>query len=153
MEQKNYSVVRRAVGYLRYDTQEELSVLNELYLNLRYYINFFMPVVKLKSKTRTGSRVIKRYDLAKTPFRRVLASPYIEDSIKKKLKRQYDMINPAELKSYVKYPVMWSKNQKSLVWWVFTTIVSNLLHIIKYNYNDSSQLITSLFSLISCFKL
>ncbi|MBA7602450.1 hypothetical protein ES703_09539 [subsurface metagenome] len=65
-----------------------------------------MPVVKLKSKTRTGSRVIKRYDLAKTPFRRVLASPYIEDSIKKKLKRQYDMINPAELKSYVKYPVM-----------------------------------------------
>jgi len=98
VEQKNYSVVRRNVGYLRYDTEEELSVLNEIYLNLGYYVNFFMPVVKLKSKTRTGSKVTKKYDMAKTPFRRVLESKYIDDKIKAKLEKQYDMINPAELK-------------------------------------------------------
>jgi len=98
VEQKNYSVVRRAVGYLRYDTEEELSVLNEIYLNLGYYVNFFMPVVKLKSKTRSGSKVTKKYDMAKTPFRRALESKYIDDKIKAKLEKQYDMINPAELK-------------------------------------------------------
>jgi len=57
-----------------------------------------MPVVKLKSKTRTGSKVTKKYDMAKTPFRRVLESKYIDDKIKAKLEKQYDMINPAELK-------------------------------------------------------
>jgi len=67
VEQKNYSIVRRAVGYLRYDTEEELSILNELYIHLDYYTNYFQPVVKLKSKTRVGSKVTKKYDEAKTP--------------------------------------------------------------------------------------
>ena len=98
VEQKNYSVIRRTVGYGRYDTMEELVVLNELYDYLRLYINFFQPVRKLIKKERIGSKVIKKYDEAKTPYRRVLASPDIEDEIKMKLKNQYDMLNPAELK-------------------------------------------------------
>jgi len=55
-------------------------------------------VTKLKLKTRTGSKVTKKYDEAKTPFRRVLECQYIDDKIKVKLKRQYDILNPAELK-------------------------------------------------------
>ena len=98
VEQKNYSVVRRAVGYLRYDTEEELSILNELYVYLDYYTNYFQPVTKLKSKTRVGSKVTKKYDEAKTPYRRVLESKYINDKIKAKLKKQYDILNPADLK-------------------------------------------------------
>ena len=98
VEQKNYSVVRRAVGYLRYDTEEELSILNELYVYLDYYTNYFQPVTKLESKTRVGSKVTKKYDEAKTPYRRVLESKYIDDRIKVKLKKQYDILNPAELK-------------------------------------------------------
>ena len=98
VEQKNWSVIRRAVGYARYDTDKELSILNELYVYLRLYVNFFQPVRKLIKKERIGSKVIKRYDEAKTPYRRVLASPDIEDEIKMKLKNQYDMLNPAELK-------------------------------------------------------
>ncbi len=98
IEQKNYSVIRRAVGYGRYDTEKELSILNELYSYLRLYANFFQPVRKLVKKERIGSKVIKRYDEAKTPYRRVLASPGIEDEIKVKLKNQYAMLNPAELK-------------------------------------------------------
>ncbi len=98
VEQKNYSVVRRNVGYSRYDTAEELSILNELYLYLDHYTNYFQPVVKLVSKTRTGSRVTKRYDRAKTPFRRVLESEHINDKIKARLKVQYDSLNPVDLK-------------------------------------------------------
>ena len=98
VEQKNWSVIRRAVGYGRYDTDKELNILNELYSYLRLYVNFFQPVRKLIKKERMGSKVSKRYDEAKTPYRRVLASPDIEDEIKVKLKSKYDMLNPAELK-------------------------------------------------------
>ena len=98
VEQKNYSVVRRATGYLRYDTAEELDILNELYIYLDYYTNYFQPVLKLKSKTRVGSKTVKKYDEAKTPFRRVLESKYIDDKIKAGLRKQYDSLNPAELK-------------------------------------------------------
>jgi hypothetical protein len=98
VEQKNYSVVRRNVGYLRHDTEEELAVLNELYICLDDYVNFFQPVVKLVLKTRDGSRVTKRYDTAKTPFRRVLECSDIDDKIKAKLRRRYDRLNPADLK-------------------------------------------------------
>jgi hypothetical protein len=98
VEQKNYSVVRRNVGYLRHDTEEELKVLNELYIYLDDYVNFFQPVVKLELKIRDGSRVTKKYDRAKTPFRRVLESSDIDDKIKARLRRRYDRLNPADLK-------------------------------------------------------
>ena len=98
VEQKNYSVIRRAVGYSRYDTDYDLVILNELYSYLRLYVNFFQPVRKLIKKERIGSKVIKRYDEAKTPYRRVLASPDIEKEIKMKLRKEYAMLNPAELK-------------------------------------------------------
>jgi len=98
VEQKNYSVVRRNVGYQRYDTDKELRTLNELYIYLDSYVNYFQPVVKLVLKIRVGSKVTKKYDRAKTPFRRVLDSEHVDDKIKKSLKREYDSLNPAELK-------------------------------------------------------
>ena len=98
VEQKNYSVVRRNVGYQRYDTDKELRILNKLYIYLDSYVNYFQPVVKLVSKIRVGSKVTKKYDRAKTPFRRVLDSEHVDDKIKKSLKREYDDLNPAELK-------------------------------------------------------
>jgi hypothetical protein len=73
---------------------------------LGQYSNFFIPVVKLVSKTRKGSKVTKKYDEAKTPYRRVLECSDIDDKIKERLKQKYDSLNPAELKSYVKYSVM-----------------------------------------------
>ncbi len=98
VEQKNYSVVRRAVGYLRYDSQQEVDILNELYVYLGQYTNYFMPVTKLTSKTRKGSKVTKKYDEAKTPYRRVLECSDIDDEKKKKLKLTYDKLNPVDLK-------------------------------------------------------
>lgn len=98
VEQKNYSIVRRAVGYLRYDTQEEVDILNELYIYLGCYTNYFMPVEKLIEKTRKGSKVSKKYDIAKTPYRRVLECSDIDDKMKESLKQNYDKLNPADLK-------------------------------------------------------
>jgi hypothetical protein len=77
VEQKNSSVVRRTVGYARHDTPEELDLLNELYSRLGLYTNYFQPVMKLVEKTRTGSRVTKKYDKATKQFARVLESRYI----------------------------------------------------------------------------
>ena len=101
VEQKNYSVVRRAVGYLRHDTEEELCLLNKLYLYLGRYNNFFIPVTKLISKKRVGSKVTKKYDKARTPFRRVLESEHIDDKIKARLEREYDSLNPVKLKKNI----------------------------------------------------
>lgn len=96
-------MVRRAVGYARYDTDQQLELLNELYRHLRLYTNFFMPSMKLISKQRDGSRVTKRYDKAQTPFQRVMASPHIDRAQKQKLKMQYESLNPAALKRSIEH--------------------------------------------------
>lgn len=98
VEQKNYSVVRKVVGYRRHDTEEELEVLNDLYDYLRLYTNFYQPVMKLIKKTRTGSKVKKKYDHAKTPYQRVLDSSFISRQDKEKLKQEYVELNPVRLK-------------------------------------------------------
>jgi hypothetical protein len=101
VEQKNYSVVRRAVGYLRYETEEQLGVINELYGYLRVYTNYFQPVMKLIEKTRVGSRVRKKYDKSKTPYHRVIESSHVEEEEKKALSKEYAKLNPAELKRQI----------------------------------------------------
>ena len=102
VEQKNYSVVRRAVGYQRYDTEEQLDLLNELYATLRLYTNFFQPTMKLQSKERVGSQVTKRYQRAKTPYKRVLDSPNIAKASKDLLRAKYATLNPAALNRKIK---------------------------------------------------
>ena len=97
VEQKNYTAVRRYVGYFRYDTEAELELLNRLYGVLCPYLNFFQPQMRLIEKVREGSRVTKRYDEPKTPYRRLLESPDVDELTKKKLKRQYAKLNPAKL--------------------------------------------------------
>ena len=97
VEQKNWSVVRRAVGYARYDTPQQCQLLNDLYRLLRDYNNFFMPSMKLVEKIRDGAKVRKRYDTPQTPFQRVLQSPTIPRAIKERLRRHYEQLNPAAL--------------------------------------------------------
>ncbi len=98
VEQKNYSVVRRAVGYQRCEGDEQVRLLNELYEPLELYTNFFQPSMKLQSKERHGARVKKKYDTARTPYRRVLESKFIDEQTKEALRRQYELLNPAALK-------------------------------------------------------
>ncbi|MGH2779254.1 MAG: hypothetical protein ACRDJB_11490 [Actinomycetota bacterium] len=98
VEQKNWPVVRQSVGYARYDTPPELEALGELYGVLRLYVNFFQPQMKLVSKTRRGAKVTKRFDHARTPYRRVLESPQVSEDAKAVLRATYLELNPAQLK-------------------------------------------------------
>ena len=90
VEQKNWSVVRRFVGDLRYDTPAQLKVLNQLYDVLHLYINFFLPVMKLQEKVRVGSKIKRVYDKPQTPYARVLASPQVSARSKAKLRATYN---------------------------------------------------------------
>lgn len=106
VEQKNWSVVRRALGYLRYDTPEELEIINRLHGYLRLYTNHFQPVMKMIEKTRVGSRVKKKYDKPRTPYQRVLdsgvlESPDVEEERKEALTKEHLKLNPAELKRQI----------------------------------------------------
>lgn len=99
IEQKNWTHVRKLVGYKRLDKEYQLVMLNSLYQNeWRLYKNFFIPNKKLIEKKRLGSKIVKKYDKAKTPYQRVLEHEYISDDIKEKLTMIYDSINPVELK-------------------------------------------------------
>jgi len=98
VEQKNYTMVRRHVGYQRLAGLEQLTLVNELYRYLRLYANYFQPVMKLKSKERHGSQVKKTYDTAQTPYQRLRGSKHISAAGKRSLAQQYAQLNPAELK-------------------------------------------------------
>jgi hypothetical protein len=98
VEQKNWSIVRRAVGYYRYDTSQQLDLLNRLYALMRLYGNFFLPVMKLKQKVRVGSKVTRIYDDPQTPYARVLASPDVSDADKAELRETYGYLNLISLR-------------------------------------------------------
>jgi len=97
VEQKNYSVVRRVVGYARYDRAEQVQLLNRLYSWVRLQVNFFLPSQRLQEKTRRGSRVHKRYDRPCTPYQRLLQSAHLSQDCKEQLRRMYRQLNPAQL--------------------------------------------------------
>jgi hypothetical protein len=69
VEQKNWSIVRRLLGYERYESQAALAALQAVYQHLRLWINHWQPVLKLMAKERDGAKVRKRYDTAQTPYR------------------------------------------------------------------------------------
>jgi hypothetical protein len=97
VEQKNNSVVRRAVGYARFDTPQALDILNALYDQLRLMTNLFIPSAKLTLKTRDGAKVIRKHDTPSTPLQRVLAAPTVASEIKQQLMELYARTNPAQL--------------------------------------------------------
>ena len=98
VEQKNWSVVRRETGYGRYDTQAERDLIASIYVDLRLYVNFFLPSVKLRAKERIGAKVHKRYDRPATPYRRLLALKALDGATAAKMRELYLSLNPAELR-------------------------------------------------------
>lgn len=108
VEQKNYSVVRRSVGYARYEGNSQLELLNRLYGHLRLYTNYFQPVMKLVKKERMGAKVKKTYDRPQTPYQRLLNSPVLSRAAKQRLTDEYATLNPAALKRQI------SRLQRSL---------------------------------------
>ncbi len=74
IEQKNWTHVRKLLGYVRYDSAPALTAINAVYADLRLFQNLFLPSVKLVEKRRVGARLRRRYDAARTPLERVAAS-------------------------------------------------------------------------------
>jgi len=97
VEQKNWSVVRRLIGYDRYSSRAALEALNRVYNLLRLYVNFFQPVMKLVAKTRHGAKVHKVYDTAQTPYQRLLKAGILTEAKQQELTAIYHGLSPVTL--------------------------------------------------------
>jgi hypothetical protein len=97
VEQKNWTHVRELVGYLRFDTERELSLLNEIWALDMGYTNYLLAQQKLVFKQRDGSKVTKRYDRATTPFARTMARPEITQTDRTRLEKTMAGVRPGEL--------------------------------------------------------
>ena len=97
VEQKNWTHVRKVVGYRRFDTTRELRLLNEIYAELRLYKNFCLPTIRLKSKERVEGRIKRTYDKPATPYQRLMGSSQIAGKTKRELRKIYESLNPAAL--------------------------------------------------------
>lgn len=98
VEQRNWTHVRKMVGYQRYDTMPELLLLRELYGELRLYKNFFQPSMKLQSKLRVKGKIHRQYESARTPYQRLIESGQLTKKAEKQLRQQYESLNVAKLK-------------------------------------------------------
>jgi hypothetical protein len=97
VEQKNGAIVRRLVGYGRFEGIEAARILARLYAAARLYVNFFQPSFKLKEKRREGAKIIKRYHAPATPYERALAHPALDPVIKGKLQEIHRCLDPVAL--------------------------------------------------------
>ena len=98
IEQKNWTHVRKLLGYVRYDTPQAQAAIHALYrTELRVFQNLFLPSVKLLGKTRVGARVRRRYEAPLTPLDRVLACPDIRADVAAALRAQRARMDPFAL--------------------------------------------------------
>jgi len=100
IEQKNWTHVRKIFGYVRYDSEQALEAMNDLYRNeLRIMQNLFLPSQKLIKKKRIGSKYIRVYDKPQTPLQRVLNCKLnnIDKNKIKELVALSNSINPFDL--------------------------------------------------------
>ena len=101
VEQKNNSVVRHLVGYHRYEGQQALQTLEKLYKLWCLLVNYFYPSMKILEKERKDAHIYKKYDNAKTPYKRCLESDKLSDEEKQKLIKIKEGLNIIELKKNV----------------------------------------------------
>lgn len=98
VEQRNWTHIRKMIGYLRYDTSAELNALNDLWKDVAMYKNFFQPTMKIISKERVGGRIMRKYDKPKTPYERLLKLGNLNAEMITCLEQVYQSLNPAEIK-------------------------------------------------------
>ena len=97
VEQKNGNIVRRLVGYDRYNSKAAFQCLERIYYDVRLYMNFFQPTMKLIDKTRNGAKVHKVYDTAQTPYQRLLKAGILAEEKQRELATIYRGLNPVSL--------------------------------------------------------
>jgi hypothetical protein len=110
VEQKNWSIVRHTIGYDRLESDEQCALLENIYTDLRLYVNPFQPVFKLIGKERIGNKVVRKYDIVRTPYQRVMERDDVSLVSKAHLLNLYLRLNPAELRRRIDENVakLWS---------------------------------------------
>lgn len=98
VEERNGHIVRKFVGYARYDCREAVDALNVLYEVLTPYLNHFVASKRCVSKEKVGAKYVRKYEKAQTPYRRVLLSPYVSNEIKESLGMEHAKLNPLRMK-------------------------------------------------------
>ena len=97
VEQKNWTHVRKLLGWDRHDTLDALNAMNHLYQQLRIFQNLFQPSMKLSRRVRKGSRVIRHYDQPCTPLERILTCSHKTAPEIKALKAALKTTDPFDL--------------------------------------------------------
>ena len=97
VEQKNGAVVRRIVGYRRFEGLTAAAALADLYTTVRLFVNFFQPSFKLAEKHREGARVHKIYHKPATPYQRLMEDPRTSEDVKRRLEQVYGTLDPVLL--------------------------------------------------------
>ena len=103
VEQKNDSVVRRIVGYYRFEGETARAVMADLYEQYNALVNFFFPSMKIISKKRIDAKVIKKYDAAKTPYCRLMESSDVSEAVKAELCRRKNRLDLQQLLETTQY--------------------------------------------------
>lgn len=101
VEQKNWTMVRQLVGYLRYDTPAEQRLLNQIWALQSLIGNHFYPQQKLIAKTRNGAKVTKKYDTAATPYVRLCAHEQVAAPVRHHLAAEHASFNPAAVQRQI----------------------------------------------------
>ena len=97
IEQKNGAIVRKLLGYRRFEGIAAAQVLTRLYGASRLFVNFFQPSFKLAEKHRQGAQVTKRYHSPETPCERLLSAEMVSDATKVKLREVGSALDPLRL--------------------------------------------------------
>lgn len=102
VEERNGHVVRKYLGYMRFDAVELVPTINELYGILGLYLNHFRAVRRMASKERVGAKYVRTYEpVPSTPYQRVLLHPKVTEEVKAKLRAEHAMLNPLLLKKRI----------------------------------------------------
>ena len=102
VEERNGHVVRRYLGYQRFDVEEAVQAVNALYDVLSLYLNHFKAVRRQVSRERVGSKYVRRYEKrAETPYQRVLSRADVAEEVKAELRYEHQTLNPLKLKHQI----------------------------------------------------
>jgi hypothetical protein len=111
VEQKNQTLVRQYFGNLRLETAEQVAAGNRLYEQMWLYYNLFQPVMHLSEKSLEGDKVRRKWDEAKTPYERLLATGVLTQEHQQRLHALYEQTNPLQLREeiYAGLALLWEQ--------------------------------------------
>lgn len=98
VEQKNHTLVRAYLGYRRLDTAAQCAALNDLYAVMGDYYNLFQPVLHLVAKAAAATRVRRRWDVAQTPWQRLVATQTVTAVVQAQWEATYGRMNPRRVR-------------------------------------------------------